>query len=215
MRRSQDKWAIGSLTSLAVAAALLMTFSSAAVAQRGGSGSVGNRARDRENGTRVHEAQMRDLTSGKGYESPSDLNQRQMRATIEQVRQDFDRIQVINTEIVRAVKANAGFDYKNISEQAAEIRKRARRLKDNIRLPAPGDEEAGPKIPDELTQTEMKGALLVLSSRIISFVTNPLFETSNWIDVKLGAKASRDLEAIIEQSATIKKSAEKLSKTTR
>jgi len=58
----------------------------------------------------------------------------------------------------------------------------------------------------------MKDALLILNERINKFIDNPLFQSPEWSDKELKAKASRDLETIIEMSAQIKKSAEKLVK---
>src|SRR5688500_8362120 len=46
-----------------------------------------------------------------------------------QIKEDFERIQVINSDILQANNSNAGIDYDRISDAAAEIRKRATRLK--------------------------------------------------------------------------------------
>lgn len=157
------------------------------------------------------EMQLRGLPANKEKDASNNLP---LRAIVAQVVQDFDRIQIVNEEIRRIATANAGFNYKNLTEMTSEIRKRAKRLKDTIRLPPLEEGQENRKKPDQISQEEMKPALLMLHERIISFVSNPLFQTPNWIDIKLASKASRDLETIIELSGTIKKNAERLNKPT-
>jgi hypothetical protein len=211
MKRHQDKSAINRLASLAVSAAVLLILSTPILAQRdSGRGSSPQRDQAREQGVLEHERQLRVMLDSTEAEQPG--HQSQLRAIIEQTKQDFERIQVANTELMRAVSANNGFNYKNITEMTSEIRKRAKRFKDNLNLPPPDDSQANAKKLDQINQDEMKGALLMLSERIMSFVTNPLFQTQNLMDIKLGAKASSDLAVIIELSGTIRKNAERLAK---
>ena len=49
-----------------------------------------------------------------------------------QIKEDFERIQVINSDLLEANKSVSGLDYTRISEASAEIRKRATRLKSNL-----------------------------------------------------------------------------------
>jgi hypothetical protein len=171
--------------------------------------------RARESGVREHQQQLNVLLNSK--EPGRTTEERRLQAIIEQTRQDFDRIQVLNRELVNTASASrdATFNYKSLTVMASEIRKRARRLKDNISLP-PSDDDKEPleKKEGEIGREEMKDALMMLSKRIVSFTTNPLFQTTNVIDARLGAKASRDLDVIVELSGQIKKSAEKLGKST-
>ncbi|HEV2912012.1 MAG TPA: hypothetical protein VGX92_01735 [Pyrinomonadaceae bacterium] len=213
MKYHREKLALKGLSPLAVgAAALLMILSIPGLAQRGGtSGPSPGANRARERGVIEHERQMRVMLNSKEAEQPS--NEAQLQAIIEQTRQDFDRIQVVTREMMRAVGTRDRFDYKSIMDMTAEIRKRARRLKDNTNLPKPDDHQAVQRKQGEIGEEEMKEALLALKDRVTSFVMNPLFQSSNLIDVKLGVAASRDLETIIELSGQIRKSAEKLSKT--
>jgi hypothetical protein len=156
------------------------------------------------------EMQLRGLISDKDWEQPD--QQPQLRAIVMQAKQDFERIQTVNDEIMRAVTANTGFNFKNLAEQTSEIRKRAKRFKDNINLPPPDEGQTSLKKLDQISREEMRAALLSLNEQVVSFATNPLFQTPNLMDVKLGAKASRDLDMLIELSSTIKKNADRLSK---
>jgi len=59
----------------------------------------------------------------------------------------------------------------------------------------------------------MKDALIKLCKQIRSFVTNPVIEQPNVIDVEKLAIAKRDLEGVIQLSAHLKREADVLSKT--
>ena len=209
MRRFQDKLVLNGLITLGLAIVFLMIAATHASAQRAPSQAELKERR----GTIMDEAlQIRGVVNEQKIGHST--NEKQLRAVMEQTIQDFDRIQAIDREFMIALMANKVLDNKTLAEMTAEIRKRAKRLKDNMQLPPPDDDdkEKDHKKWDEIGQAQMKAALLALDERIGSFVTNPMFQTSNWLDVPLGKKASRDLESIIELSGSIKKSAERLSK---
>jgi hypothetical protein len=212
VKPSQDTLTAGTIAPLAAALAFLFVCSTPTWAQRNNNpaGSAPTMDRSRESGVREHERQLQVLLNSK--EPGSSGDPARLRAIIEQTRQDFDRLQNVNRALVSAATANDGFNYRSLAEMAAEIKKRARRLKENISLPPPADDEAREKRAGDIAQAEMKDALLMLSGRIVSFTMNPLFQAPGSIDVKLGAKASRDLDIIIEMSGQIKKSAERLGK---
>jgi hypothetical protein len=133
---------------------------------------------------------------------------------LEQIKEDFMRIQVIKNEMMRAISINNALDYKHISDTAAEIKKRAARLKTNLALPEQEDNEMNRSIQNEdaSDSEQVKALLLRLDGSIQSFVTNALFQKPI-IDLQLAAKAIRDLESIIQLSSSMKKSAERLNKT--
>jgi hypothetical protein len=58
----------------------------------------------------------------------------------------------------------------------------------------------------------VKPALLALDGLMMSFVSNPIFQSAQVVDVQQASKAKRDLEAIIKLSGKIKKSAARLSR---
>lgn len=136
-----------------------------------------------------------------------------VQAVIAQVKEDFKRIQVIRNEIVRATSANNALDYKFISEATGEIKKRSSRLKNNLGLPDPKENEKSEKSGSELDHAQIKDALLTLCNRIESFVKSSIFETPGVIDAELSVKANRDLQSMIELSSNIRKRAQTLNKT--
>jgi hypothetical protein len=208
MRRFKNRLTINNLGTLALMVFFLLLPSTRVLAQRAPSQAELKERR----GTIVDEnLQLRGAVKEQKIDHAE--NPKQLRVVMEQTIQDFDRIQALDREFMIPLMAKKPFDYKNLAEMTTDIRKRAKRLKDNMNLPPPdATKETDQKKWDEIDQTRMKDALLALDDVIGRFVTNPLFQTSNWLDIPLGKKASRDLEIIIELSGQIKKNAERLSK---
>ena len=206
MKYHQDKLTINVMVSLAAAVAFLLTVALPAQAQGSAPSKSRREVEANRRATTEQDLLVRGAMRDKAFE---DENRRKV---LEQATEDFMKIQQLNDNILGILKAKLAFDYKNIGEMTAEIRKRAKRFKETTNLPPPADEPVEVKKLGEIGQAEMKDALATLNTQINSFVDNPLFQSPQWTDVKLGAKASRDLVTIIELSGQIKKSAEKLSK---
>ena len=129
---------------------------------------------------------------------------------LDQIREDFLQIQVIDRKLMRATVGDT-FDLGLIARSAGEIRKRSRRLKENLALPRPGAppaERSGTEV--EVTSERLRISISDLSNLIDEFVSNPMFEQSKLVDARLSGKARQDIEAIIELSGQIKRSSEKL-----
>jgi hypothetical protein len=129
-----------------------------------------------------------------------------------QIKEDFHRIQVVNNEMLRtAFKARVP-DYDSLSEKAADIKRRASRLKATIKLPPPRAERKQ-KLQEIVDDKGLKAALVELRDLIGSFVNNPYFQKKpGVIDVQLSDKASSDLRDIIEVCDIIKRNARRLEK---
>ena len=130
---------------------------------------------------------------------------------LDQIREDFLRIQVIDRKLMQATAVGDRLDLELVSKSAGEIRKRSRRLKTNLALPrseAPPAERSG--IIVEATRDRLRLSLSDLSNLINEFVSNPMFEQSKLVDAQLAARARQNIEAIIELSSQIKRSSEKL-----
>lgn len=130
---------------------------------------------------------------------------------LDQIREDFLRIQVIDRKLMQATAVGDMLDLELVARSAGEIRKRSRRLKENLALPRPETPPAGrSRIAVEATSKRLRISLSDLSNLIEGFVSNPMFEQSKLVDARLSAKARQDIEAIIELSSQIKRSSEKL-----
>src|SRR5712691_9790564 len=160
----------------------------------------------------VDEGRLRSAEVDAGTE---EKNQKLLQAAIANMKEDFTRIQVLRNDIARNLIARKPLDYKLVSEQTAEINKRASRLNVYMRARVPEDEKQN-NLP-ELKSEEMIGALVRLCKLIDSFTENPALKNAATIDAHEIAKAKedkahadRDLLAIIKLSASIQKKSENL-----
>ena len=144
---------------------------------------------------------------------PSEVSAEPLPPAYEQSREDFALLQVINSHLSEAVGSSHEFDYRQIAKNAAEVRKRAARLKANLLLPELEKDEKLKKGEEGLTTEALKSAVGNLNALIKSFVENPVFQQPNVLDVDYSVKARRDLEGIIKLSERIQRRAEALSKT--
>jgi hypothetical protein len=131
-----------------------------------------------------------------------------------QIAEDFEKIQVINNKMMGATMRAASPDYARIAETTAEIKMRANRMKDNLRLSKVDSNEAekSPSYKRAQDVDGMRTSLLSLDGSIMSFIKNPIFKNPSVLDMEQAGKASRDLETIIELSNLINKDAQRLSK---
>jgi hypothetical protein len=145
-----------------------------------------------------------------------DKNKRKSRPNpkqaLEQLQQDFSRLQVVNNHLLRTALSDATLDPKFVSKSVSEIKKRAQRLDKNLALPEPEKppQQAGAEVSPR--SPELKASVLKLGRLIFTFVDNPFFKEASVVDTQLTAKARRDLEDIIELSEQIKKNSEQLGK---
>jgi hypothetical protein len=198
------------LARLAASAALLLS-ASATVAARQTAPMPSARRNpdvDRIRDQQQREAQLR--RNPEGAEHAPD--ERAVKAAVKQLGEDFRRIQVIRNDVARALVGGQALDYARVSEQAAEVRKRALRMQTYLGLHDPKEEEkqqhdAGAAAP---VGGELKQALVRLCKRIDSFVASPRFKSPGVVDVDGDAKAGRDLREIISLSAAVQEGASRL-----
>jgi hypothetical protein len=144
-------------------------------------------------------------------------------AVLKQTREDFKDLQELNNKMMATAWSSETLDYSFLSDMVSRIRSKATRLKTNLNLPNPtvaleaaSDlKAADPKAasnPDIRNAGEFRKALIVLDKTIMRFVTNPLFQTPNTLEVDLATKARQDIESVISLTADLKKTASRLRK---
>ncbi|MDT7603269.1 MAG: hypothetical protein QOF61_1266 [Acidobacteriota bacterium] len=138
------------------------------------------------------------------------MDSRQLAAAIDQTKQDFKRIQLIRNDVIDYLVAKKPLDYKLVSEQAAEINKRANRLKTILMPSAPVEKEKDATKQIDYDGEQLKGALVKLCNTIFSFTGNAMFKDPATVDLQKAASAGGDLLTIIELSDNVKRSAERL-----
>ena len=124
----------------------------------------------------------------------------------EQIKEDFERIQIINGDVLQAPATIAKPDYERISESAAEVQKRATRLKSNL-FP-PKSKKQAKKDEASSEDQELKSLLTLLDKSIGSFTQNPMFQNTKVVTPQDSTEAEKDLDAIIKISGRITNAAE-------
>jgi len=204
------------VTSLALltvtACALVLVLSTAAHAQRTGNPiDIYNARRESERIEALRKRELENVRNATRAKMPVDPRRKQ--ALIAQIREDFNTIQVLNNELIRAAFAGQELDYVSLYEKAGEMKKRANRLRDTIKFPNDQSEERGNTIQETFDEIRLKTSVLVLRNMVRSFVTNPLFQQhAGTLDVQLSARANRDLRGIADMSDAIRKNARRLDK---
>jgi hypothetical protein len=130
----------------------------------------------------------------------------------ERMNADFVRIQAIRNEMVREITAGKSFHLKRLEQDAAEIRKRAAKLKDSLALV---DDQAGSlsiSEPKRIPESSTNDAVFDLCLEISRFVENPIFKSTGVYTVRDAADASRALDTVIKLAAAIAESAGRLRK---
>ena len=132
---------------------------------------------------------------------------------LSQINEDFGRLQAVNNEVKLKISKDPTFDFKAISDAAAEVKKRSIRLRTNLVFPDSESKEAREKpYVLEPDSGQLKVSLQTLDRVIKSFVTNPVFTAAGVINAQQAAAAKGDLNTIIDLSDKIKKCADKLNK---
>lgn len=141
--------------------------------------------------------------------------QREPRLAFAQIREDFQRLQVVNNDLARAVSGGGDLDLKLVAKSASEIRKRAERLKLNLALPEAAEGEQVPASPPPADPEQLRKALSRLDGIVLRF-TNALHAKGvGRFDAQSSTRLRLDLEAIIGLSERVKKSSEKLGEAAR
>jgi len=130
-----------------------------------------------------------------------------------EIKEDFERIQLSQSEIVNGYTKGKTVDYEKISENAEKIYIGGKRLMGNLFLPI--EQKKGDKKIEKLetpTSTDVKTLIVDLDNAIGAFTANPMFTNPQVVNVEDNKKAKSELEKIIGVSAALKKESDKLKK---
>lgn len=131
---------------------------------------------------------------------------------LKQIGADFKELQQLNNKMMSEAWSKKDLDYGFISDMVSHIRAKASRLRLNLNLPQAKAGQQSFANQAISNAGEFRAGLLALDRIIMSFVSNPLFQKPNTIEVKQGSDARRDLETIIDFADDLKKTAVRLSK---
>ena len=151
---------------------------------------------------------LRLLSDGKSKEPPTPDERKFI---VNQIFEDFERMQIVNRDMMQASSNLNAQSCKRISSLADELTKRAKRLKTNLGIPDPDQQQ---KDHEENAPTmdvaQFKASLQTLDGSVKSFVNSPLFKDPRVTTVGQLHNLRRDIASVIELSRTVKKAAGKL-----
>jgi hypothetical protein len=159
------------------------------------------------------EARQRALRSLSGLNERPARKEPDTRPSYQQVAEDFEQLQLRNYQLsVAAAESETPLDYDLVGGEAAEVRRRASRLKSALALPAVKGDQKQKKGEEPPTPEGVRAAAASLDALVKSFVWNPVFRRPDVLDAENSAKAARDLEDILRLSEQVRKAAEALGK---
>jgi hypothetical protein len=159
----------------------------------------------------IEERQLKMMEMEREAKQPR--SEAEQRLALVQIAQDYRELQVINNKMMATSIPSAAPSFVAITRSLEEIRKRAGRLKDNLRLADPKDKTPPKTKYKQVENTaELKSQLLVLDESIMRLVKSPIFKNPEVVDVGEAAKARGELEFIIVTSQLIGKDADRLHK---
>lgn len=137
------------------------------------------------------------------------------RLAVAQIREDFVRLQVLNNDLAKVVSRGGALDLKFVSKSAAEMRKLAGRLKENLFLPSPEDNAGDPEAKAATPPEQLGPALTALDALVLRFADGMASKGVFRLDAQSSARARGELEEIVELSGWVKKTSEKLERSNR
>jgi hypothetical protein len=130
------------------------------------------------------------------------------------IKDDFRDLQSSNNKMMANAWLQDTLDYSSIAEMVSKIQDKANDLKDGLSLPESEKPPTALKMTAVTTVRQFREELLLLDKTIMRFVTNPVFQANNTVDVNQAKKASEDLEQVISLTVHLRQNAQKLRKTT-
>ena len=164
------------------------------------------------------ERAKRDANKPGGSATTSASAEDKLAAKYDEIKTDYEQIQLSQDAVVKIYQGIGKIDYAQIGKSALEINRSAARLNANLfppnEIPGGEKEEKAETKKDEKAKApkSVRDLIVDLDNAVGSFATSPMFQNLRTADAATSAKASLDLEKIIELSASLNAEAEKMSK---
>ncbi|MGQ0542043.1 MAG: hypothetical protein ACT4O9_09370 [Blastocatellia bacterium] len=119
-----------------------------------------------------------------------------------ETKEDLEALQTEYNEIALKLNARVKIEDSFVRNITGSIHKHASRLHSNMVFPKPEENEV--RAPSKSVQADVRLQLKDLCSRIFDFLTNPMIENPNIIDISSAKSARLSLESVIEISNRIR-----------
>ena len=154
-------------------------------------------------------------------DKPLHKNEAANTARFEEIKEDFENIQRLQDEVLKAYTTSKEVAVQTIATNAGEINKRAIRLESNLFPPPPEEKKSSKKSKDAQKEPakeepapgplpeDLKTLIVEQDNILARFVTNPMFTNPTVANVNDQVVARTDLQRVIRLSAALKAAAEK------
>jgi hypothetical protein len=200
---------------LAIVVAIIATLSTPAAAQDHGPPAGGSDKNLRDSASDLKGRSIEIDRIGRDAKKPdsrknADKPENRPAPNFLQIKEDFEQVQLITSDVLQPSLSSAKPDYQRISESAGEIEKRAIRLKSNL-FPPKSTKQSKEKEPATEDQ-ELKSLLTLLDNSIGNFTQSPMFQNSKVVNPEDHTKAEQELDAVIKVSVRIRNEADRIKK---
>jgi len=130
---------------------------------------------------------------------------------LEQMNEDFLRIQAIRAEMVKTFSAGKLIEPGFLKDPAAEVKQRASRLRSMLALSDEADGDK-PKIEKPRTVESLNDQAFRMCIEISRFTENPIFKSKGAITARHSSEADRALELVVSLAVSIQKASANLHK---
>ena len=136
-------------------------------------------------------------------------------AKFREIKEDFEQIQISQSDIVAAYTKSGVIDFAKISASAEEISKRGLRLKANL-FPVVNNKKDDERSRNNKKDVELrpltqdvKTLIVEMDNTLAAFTGNSIFTNPQVVTPDSNAKAQADLEKLIKLSAALKQEADR------
>jgi cell fate (sporulation/competence/biofilm development) regulator YlbF (YheA/YmcA/DUF963 family) len=126
-----------------------------------------------------------------------------------EIKEDFENIQKLQGEIIKAYTTGRKINYEKISQSAAEMTKKTVRLDANL-FDSKIEETVKNKDSEKTKPKIVRDLIIELDKVIGTFVSSPVFKNTKLVDEQSSEKSRLDLEKIFKLSDTLSREAKKL-----
>lgn len=125
------------------------------------------------------------------------------------IKKDFEDIQKLQDSIIKTYTTGKTINYPKISKAAANMRKNALRLDENL-FGAKQKKEDKNKRSKNSKQKSVRDLIIELDNAIGKFIKSPIFQNTKVVDSEVSKKAQSELEEIMRLSNMLSLEADKM-----
>lgn len=126
-----------------------------------------------------------------------------------EIKEDFENIQKLQSEIVKAYMTGREINYEKISQSAAEMTRKTVRLDANL-FNSKTQKNVGDKTAEKAKPRSVKDLIIRLDKVVETFVNSPTFKNIKVVDPQNSEKSRIDLEKIFQLSDALSKAAKRM-----